>query len=479
MNERLIKSKAKEVFYWFNEISRIPRGSRNEQAISDFFVNFAKERNLECYQDKAKNVLIKKAANNGNKNSEALIIQGHMDMVCEKTKASKHDFLKDPIELVVDNNWLYAKDTTLGADDGMAVAMGLAILDDDNIKHGDIEVLFTVEEELAMKGAFSIDGNRFKGKYLLNIDGEIEGELYVACAGGMTIESKHNINWVKNKLSKLYDLEIFNLTGGHSGMKIEYSRGNAIKLLARLIFDLDCEIVAINSGRMHNVIPVAGSCKLYLSDEAKKELESRIALIKEEKHLSDPNMEIILKEIDNVDSDMVFDKKDQREIIDALVAIYDGVIYMDPIFKGLVQTSISNGILETSKKELRLVSLLRSSVRSCMDEIRQRLGIIMRNSSFSITDDGGYPAWEYKEESKLRDIAKEVFLKIYKNSPNIKTIHCGLECGILNLSLPDVDMISYGPTILDVHTVDEKADIESVERIWEFTKELVREIGEL
>lgn len=473
----LEKYEPKDVLYWFEELTKIPRCSKNEEKVSEFVLNFAKERGLYAKRDDLYNVIVKKPATKGLENGPTVILQGHMDMVCEKTLDSNHDFCKDPLSLKVEDGYLMADSTTLGADDGIAVAYCLAILDSDDIPHSNLEVLFTTQEELAMDGASAVKQEDLEGKYLFNIDGEVEGDLLVGCAGAYTITSKRKIEFRKPSLEKAYSLSISGLTGGHSGQEIEKFRANSIKMLTRLLEDVDgTELSYIEGGSKHNAIPIVSKALLYANDEAVKEIENRIEEIKFEHRETDPNLEATLSEIKEL-PEKVWDEKSQKDVLSAFMAMADGVLYMDYAFPGLVQTSISNGILRQEEDTISLVALLRSSMLSSLLETKKSYEIIMRAFGFEVSDDGGYPAWEYDPDSKLRKMGIEVYKEMYNEEPNVHTIHCGLECGILKKSLTETDMLTFGPQMYDIHTPKERISLESVERVWEYTKRLLYKVS--
>lgn len=461
-----------DVLHWFEEISNIPRGSKNEKEISEYMLNFAKKRDLYAKRDEVYNVIIKKPATKGLEDGPTIILQGHMDMVCVKTEDSKHDFLKDPLKLKIKDGWLSADNTTLGADNGIAVAYCLAILDSD-IPHSNLEILLTTMEELGMGGASKVKGEDLEGKYLINMDGELEGDLFVGCAGAYTMTSTKELEFKEPTLKDLYTMHIYGLKGGHSGMQIENFRGNSIKFFARLFHDVEgVEIAHVKAGYKRNAIPSYGKVYFYASPDAVNEIEKRAKTLVFEHRNTDP-----LAKIDIERSEEVFEKvwtdECQKDILNCLMAVPEQVIYMDPEFKGRVQTSISNGVLKQEDSTISLVALLRSTVTSSLYEYRKTYEIIVNAFGFTLTDDGGYPVWEHDENSKLKNIAIDVYKKIYYADPKIHTIHCGLECGILKKHLPNVDMISFGPTMHDVHTPKERVDISSVNRVWKFLKELV------
>ncbi|MDO5018019.1 MAG: beta-Ala-His dipeptidase [Lagierella massiliensis] len=462
----------KDVLYWFEQINKIPRCSKHEKEISDYILDFAKERNLEAKRDELFNVIIKKPATKGLENGPTIILQGHMDMVCVKTENSDHDFSKDPINLKVINNWITAENTTLGADNGIAVAYCLALLDSKDIPHSNLEILLTTREELGLEGASIVKGEDLNGKYLLNIDGELEGNLLVGCAGAVTMTSKKKLEFEKAKLKSGYSLKISGLMGGHSGMQIENFRGNAIKFIPRLFHGIDnIEISHMESGLKRNAIPAYAVVKFNSDEESIKEITNRINTIVFEHRITDQHLTIHIDREDKFES--VWSKSCQKDILDCLLTVPDGVLYMDPSFKGLVQTSISNDILRQKDDEISLVALLRSTVTSSLDEFRYKYEVIVNNHGFELSDDGGYPVWEYNPDSKLQKIATSVYNEMYNEQPNVHTVHCGLECGILKQILKNTDMISFGPTMHDVHTTKERVSIESIGKVWNFTKNLV------
>lgn len=468
----LEKFEPKDVFYWFEELSKIPRCSRQEKKVSDFLVDFAKKRNLEVYQDHENNVIIKKPATPGYESKSAIILQGHMDMVCVKVKGSSHNFCKDPLKLEVKDGWISAEGTTLGGDDGIAVAYALAFLDG-NYPHPALEVLITTQEELGMEGALAVTGENLSGKYLFNIDGEVENELIVGCAGGVTITSVKELEKVKPSLKTAYRIEIEELTGGHSGQEIHKSRANSIKIAAQLLDRVSgkIELVSLNGGSKHNAVPTTAVIELYADNEAIEELKKKAEELKKNYRISDPDMIIVFTSIDS--EEKVWTADTLKEVVETLVAVPDGVCYMDPVLDGLVETSLSNGVLEQKDDKLYLTTLLRSSNKAREIEVKRRFELIVTSNGFEMSDNGGYPGWKYDPYSELRVKTIEVYKKQFGKEPIVKAMHFGLECGILKIPLPNTDMITFGPDMQAIHTVNERLNIESVGRIWEFLKTLV------
>lgn len=468
----LQNTEPKEVFKWFYEISQVPRGSGNEKAISDFLVNFAKDRNLEVHQDKAMNVIIKKGGTAGYEKSPTVIIQGHMDMVCEKEASSNHDFLKDPIKFVVKDGMLYADKTTLGGDDGIAVAYGLAILDSKDIPHPPLELLITTEEETGMGGAMALTNEHLSGSRLLNIDSEEEGVFLVSCAGGSNINVFFSIKKEEAK-GKCLKLTIGGLLGGHSGIEINKQRANAIKLLGRVLYNIKqsekLNIVEIAGGSKHNAIAKDAYAVISVenSEAVIKIVEKMARDLKNEYRAIDKLLSITAAETQNHTGQM-FTNDLTSNIIDFMAGVPNGVQYMNMEIKGLVQTSLNNGILEEKDGKIKFTTSVRSSVKSALDEIIDILRIQALRCGGEFVKVSEYPAWEYSPDSPVRDAAVHVYKKLYGKEPVITAIHAGLECGLLKKTLPGVDAVSFGPNLHDVHTPNEHMEIASVERVWKF-----------
>lgn len=463
----------KNVFKWFYEINQHPRSSGNEKEISDFLVNFAKERNLEVYQDEILNVIIKKPGTPGYENSETVIIQGHMDMVCVKTDDSTHNFDTDPIEMIVDGDILRANKTTLGGDDGIAVAYGLAILDSNDIPHPPIELLVTTNEETGMDGAMALTSEHLSGTRLLNLDTEEEGCFLVSCSGGSNIDSIFDIEKEKYN-SKAYELIVSGLKGGHSGSEIIMQRGNSIKLAARLLHSIknDITLASIEGGIKHNAIPsytkAVFACDNF--DSVKDSIDTLISELKEEYRVEEPSLKITIESANITET---YSKKLSNDIIDFLMVLPDGVQYMSKDIDGLVQTSLNNAIIGEKDGKLVLITSVRSASTSSKREILNRISTLCKRFGASSNEYAAYPAWQYEAESKLRDITVKTYEELYGKSPEISSIHAGLECGLLKGILPNTEMISFGPDIKDAHTPLEHMSISSVERVWEFTKKLL------
>lgn len=472
----------KNVYKYFKKISEIPHGSGNTKLISDYLVSFANEKGLRYIQDEANNVIIFKAGSLGRENDATVIIQGHMDMVTEKTKDSNHDFSKDPLELKIDGDFLYAKDTTLGGDDGIAVAYALAILDDDTISHPPLEVVITVDEEIGMLGAAVLDTSVLKGKYLLNIDSEEEGSILTGCAGGMTsiCEIKLNTEKVSGIVARL---EIFDAKGGHSGMEINKGRANATIEIARTITRLkreaNAKIVEVLGGLKDNAIPRMSSAILVL-DEDKIECAKAIVSQMQEKlsneySFSDEDIKLSLEVKEKISVNALTDESADKFVM-FFSSIPNGVINMNYEIDGMVETSLNLGIFKLDANGMKAEFSVRSSVTSRKHSLGDKLKNITEFLGGKYSVVGEYPAWEYTKNSKLRPLMIDIYEKMFGKKLKVEAIHAGLECGYFKERMQDLDIVSYGPDILDIHTTEERMSISSVNRMYEYTIEILKEI---
>jgi len=472
------------VFRYFEEISQIPRGSGNEKEVSDYLVSVAKKLNLEVIQDKALNVIIKKPGTKGYENSPTVIIQGHMDMVCEKNKGTEHDFEKDPIKLRVIDDMIYATDTTLGADNGIAVAYGLALLDSDDIPHPPLEVLITTDEETGMSGAMAVSPEHVKGKILINIDNEEEGDLLVSCAGG--VRSKFNLQAnvePLNELSKVIEVSVKGLKGGHSGMEIIKERGNSNKILGRILKDLsnnvDFRIVSLNGGSKDNAIPREADAIIAINPNDLNNVKEIVANWKEvlvnELRVQDPGVNVLVsEEVEQVTE--AFDKISTIKAINLLVLIPNGIKTKSFSIENLVQSSCNLGVVTTTNNNVQYDSAVRSSVKTLKNAIIEESRTIAEIIGCEFRTVADYPEWEFNPESKVREVFKDVYKRMYGKDANIVAIHAGVECGILSENLGGLDMISFGPNMYDVHTPEEHLSIKSVSNMWDYLKEVLKEL---
>lgn len=483
--DRVLKDLSPDlVFCYFEDITRIPRGSGNEKAISNYLVSFAKKHNLEVIQDEALNVIIKKSGSKGYENAPTVILQGHMDMVCEKNKEVEHNFEKDPLNIRIEGDFIKAAGTTLGADNGIAVAYCLAILSSKDILHPPLEVLITTEEETGMGGASSIKKENLSGKILINIDSEEEGELLSSCAGGVRNRVKLKIE--KEELKEGFmplKLIIKGLKGGHSGMEIDKGRGNANKLIGRVLNDLnsnlDIYIAEINGGAKMNAIPREAEAIILAKEKDKVALEELVAKWKEtlKNELKNSDSEVIVQ-IEKLEKkvEKTFTKDLGGRIIELLMLIPNGVQTMSMDIKGLVQSSTNLGVVTTDHNKVTFESAIRSSVKSLKYDIVKRVETVAKLTGAEMTLESEYPEWEYRADSYIRDVFVKVYKDMYNKEPKITAIHAGLECGILKDILGDLDMISFGPNMYDVHTPEERLSISSTERTFQYLLNVLKNI---
>lgn len=486
MTNRVLKDiKPIEVFKYFEEISQIPRGSGNERGISNYLVAFAEQHNLEVIQDSALNVIIKKKATPGYENSPAVIIQGHMDMVCEKNVGTEHDFEKDPLKLRVVDDMVYATGTTLGADNGIAVAMGMAILASKEIEHPAIELLVTTEEETGMDGAQALDAKNIDGRILINIDSEEEGTLLVSCAGGLTAKTIIPTSWEEpGKDLVPCVIRIRGLKGGHSGMEINKGRGNSNKLMGRVLVGLadsiDFRLAKVNGGSKHNAIPREADAVILIKpedkDAAKEQISEWEEVFKNELRTPDPELRIEFEVLSEGPS-KVLDAKTANSLITYLYLAQDGINSMSMDIPGLVESSLNLGVVTTLEDKIEFISAIRSSVKSLKMEIFTRLATVAKLVGAKVSTESNYPEWAYNPDSKIRNIFVEVYEKMTGHKPEIAAIHAGLECGLLGEKFNgQIDMISFGPNLYDVHTPDEHMSISSVETMWNYLLEVLKNV---
>lgn len=461
-----------EVFANFYELSRIPRESGNEKGVSDFLVQFAKDRKLEVIQDEALNVIIRKKASKGYEDRPTVALQGHMDMVCVKEDDSDHDFEKDPIELKIEDGWLTANGTTLGGDDGIGVAFIMGILDDDSLEHGPIEAIITTGEETSMVGANAIDLSQLKAKYLINIDSEEEGVLTIGCAGGLDLEIEFKKEYEKAQ-GDFIEINLAGFEGGHSGMEIDKFRCNAIKNLARLLHNIEgVQIADIKGGVKRNAIPTTAYALVSVKDrdEAITEIEKRIGEILNEYKDSDPKGTITVKKAQYEGE--VISQKASKDIIDAIFVLPDGLYKK---YKDNIVTSSNIGLLENWEDTVMFHSMIRSEVDSAKaNRAEIAIEIIKRfGGSYQITNQ--YSGWQ-REESSLIGLANETWKQIHGDDLIIGTTHGGLECGLFKKEIPHVEMISFGPEIEGAHSPAERCNIQSVANNYKFLVELLKKI---
>ena len=466
----------KSVFRFFEDLCAIPHGSRNTKAISDYCVAFAKERGLEHYQDQDNNIIIIKEATAGYENAPAIILQGHLDMVCEKEHDCTKDMDKEGLDLMVEGDFVTAKGTTLGGDDGIAVAMALAILDAKDIPHPRLEAVFTVDEEIGMLGAVSMDVSPLKGRQLLNLDSEEEGVFTVSCAGGNVTTCLLPIARAPFQGSAL-TITISGLQGGHSGTEIHKGRANANMLMGRLLQAVaaatEMRIVAVNGGLKDNAIPIKTQAQVLVADAAaaKATAQEMGACFAAEYRVTDPNVAV---SVEDAGEGETMDAASTKKVLCMLTCLPNGVQVMSADIAGLVQTSLNLGILTTEDSVVRTSFCVRSSVDSQKEMLKARLSSLMEQLGGSVEFFGEYSGWEYLADSPLRDRLVAVFREQYSREPRIEAIHAGVECGIFAGKLPGLDCVSIGPDLFEIHTPRERMSISSVQRLWNFVLEVLK-----
>ncbi len=475
--------KPEKVYEFFRQISRIPHGSGNTEQIAQFCLDFAAKRNLKAVKDNGGNVIIYADGTPGYENSEPVIIQGHMDMVCEKTAECTKNMETEGLDLCTDGEWLWAEGTTLGGDDGIALAFMFALLDSDDIPHPPIEAVITRDEETGMFGAEEFDASLVRGKKILNIDSEEEGILTVSCAGGITAHCKFELATQYVNPPYEYEISVSGLLGGHSGVDIGKGRLNAFKMLSKPLEHItECYFGSISGGGKQNVIPQNASILIGSDEDRIQELEQIIQLCNDKHYGGDTDRGLLfsVKEIDAKQKVRYLENKCcLHYITDFLKFFPTGVQSMSESIEGMVETSLNMGVLEVNGSSLTCDFLIRSNsdsgknavvetVRSFTESIGQEIDFV------ELTLSADYPAWEYRVDSPLRELMVTVFKELYGREPEVSAIHAGLECGIFSKKIKDADAVSFGPDIENIHTPAERMNIASVQRTWEYLKEILK-----
>lgn len=472
------------VWKYFAEIARIPRCSKHEEAIAEYVIDVSKRLGFVAKQDRFGNVVVKKSASPGYERRRSIALQGHLDMVCEKNADIVHDFSKDPIELVRKGNVMMANGTTLGADNGVAVATNLAIMEDRSIEHGPVEFLFTIDEETGLTGANNLQGDFLESKTLLNLDSEEEGSLYVGCSGGKDTIGTWKLEYEKAPAGTVAArLSVKGLRGGHSGLEIDKGRGNAIKILNRVLIGLDdlgVRLSLMEGGNKRNAIPRECEAVVFVPGKKMKEAESLVRQLNEtlgaEISSVDPQLQITLAADPKVTKGKVVRKVQQKNIVQTIAALPHGVLKMSADIPGLVETSTNVAVIGTKRNTMELATSQRSSVASELSEALQTVSFILELGAASVENTDGYPGWKPNLKSPILKIAKETFKSLYGKEPEVKAIHAGLECGIIGEKFPGMDMVSFGPTLEGVHSPDEKIYIDTVEKFYNFLLAILKNV---
>ena len=484
MSKSIAELTPKAVWENFYKLTEMPRPSNHEEAARKSIIDWARKNNIQAEMDEVGNILLRKPATPGMENRKGVILQGHLDMVPQKNEDKKHNFVTDPIDAYVDGEWVTADGTTLGADNGIGVAAGMAVLLATDIPHGPVEVLITATEETGMDGANGIRPAWVKGDILLNLDSETEGELYVGCAGG--IDGKMVFNYTEEAVpagSKAYKLAIKGLKGGHSGMDINLGRGNANKLLARylraVMEELHLRVASVEGGNMRNAIPREAFAVVTIpaahADKFLSSIKEHQAIFQAELIAKEPTLQLIAEE--TTLPTHVMEAGRQKQVINAILACPNGAIRMIDSMPDVVETSNNLAIVQIGKGKAEIYMLMRSSVETAKMALVQSVKAVFELAgACEIIFEGEYPGWKPNPDSAIRKTMIEAYNKLYGKTPEIMAIHAGLECGILGSTYPNWDMISFGPTICSPHSPDEKVNIASVGKFWEYMKAVLAAI---
>ena len=476
--------KPARVFEQFAKINEIPRPSKHEEKMTAYLQEFGKSHGLETIVDEIGNVLIKKPATPGYENRQTVILQSHQDMVCDKLVDVEFDFNTDAIQTYVAGEWLKAKGTTLGADDGIGCAIELAILDSDDIEHGPLECVFTVDEETQLTGASAMKPGFMSGTMLINLDSEDEGEMFVSCAGGRSTVA--TFRFTREDAPKDYffvEISLKGLTGGHSGDDINKRRANAIKILSRFVYNMEekygSRLVSFNSGKLHNAIPRDGRAIIAVPNAVKEQVRADwnvfTAAVEDEFHVTDTSMAF---KMESTEPAKVISAEAGKNIVRALQAVDNGIfaICQDEALGGMVETSSNIAVVKTSETEMEILASQRSNVMSNLDNQCNTIKAVFQLAGAEVIQNDGYPAWKMNPNSQLTKAAVDAYKKIFGKEPIVRGIHAGLECGLFSEKYPELDMVSFGPTLRDVHTPDERLLIPTVQMVWDHLLEMLKHI---
>lgn len=482
MKNNLNSLEPRLVFKYFAEILKVPRPSKKEGKMIEYLLNWAKQRNLEAIRDEIGNVLIRKEARKGMENKPWICLQSHIDMVCEKNSDKVFNFEKDEIQAYIDGDWLKADGTTLGADDGIGVATQLAILDSDDIEHGPIECLFTVDEETGLSGAEALDANWLKSQILLNLDSEDEGEIFIGCAGGKDTLGKLSFEKEDTPNGQAFKLYVKGLKGGHSGDDINKGLGNAIKILNRVIWHLDnvmdIRIHSFEGGNLRNAIAREAEAVIIVT---KSEAEDAVSIVNKfakelayEYRTTEPNFQMGINHVEN--PEFVIDTLSQDNLLNLLYALPHGVLAMSREIDNFVETSTNLASVKMKEDYFEINTSQRSSLESAKEAACAKNEACFNLAMAESTHGDGYPGWAPNPDSKILSIAVKSYEKLFGKTPIVRAIHAGLECGLIGEKYPKMDMISYGPTLRGVHSPDERLEIKTVEMFWRHTLDILKNV---
>ncbi len=471
----------KDVLRFFYELSAIPHGSKNMQAISDYCVEFANERSLAVTQDSQLNVIITKPATKGYEKEEPIIIQGHLDMVCEKEEGYEFDFENEGLKLQTDGNYLWAEGTTLGGDDGVAIAMALAVLDSNELQHPLIEAVFTTDEEIGLVGASKIDLSNLQGKRMINIDSSDEGIITTSCAGGSYMSGMIPVE-TSDATGRCCRIIVSGLVGGHSGCDIHRGRANANQLMGRVLYQLrnkvSLAVVSVEGGKKDNVIPNYTVAEIIIDKDSEDALKNEIkeieTILQQEYKAGDPELALNYELLD-IATNEVLSKNSLDHLLQAVLNFPNGIQQMSGAIAGLVETSLNMGVLVVNEKGIHLQYGIRSSIESAKEFLVEKLKFAILNLGGTYENGSDYPGWAYKSESPLREKVVKIYTNQYGEEPEITAIHAGLECGIFAAKIEGLDCVAIGPNLYDIHSPKERLELKSLERTWSLLKGILKD----
>jgi len=484
MNDQIAKLQPVEIWEHFVALNAVPRPSKKEEKVRQFMLDFGKKLGLETFEDKIGNVIIKKPATPGMENRKTVALQSHLDMVPQKNKGTDHDFEKDGISMLIDGDWVTADGTTLGADNGIGVAAIMGLLASKDIPHPPLEALFTIDEETGMTGAQHLQEGILDAEIMLNLDTEEDDEIDIGCAGGIDITAKGNYQEVTpDKEARAYQIKVKGLTGGHSGMDIHLYRGNANKILNRLLYkgaEKGLQVAEIHGGGLRNAIPREAEAIVVLpkntAEEILKDLQTLSETIKIEQTKQDPDLTFEFNPVEMPEK--VMDIVAQDKLLKTVYAAHNGVFRMSPDMEDLVETSNNVASVNVANGNIQIDNLTRSSVESTKEDLANNLKSAYELGGMEVELTGSYPGWKPNPNAQILSVMTDLYEKMYQEKPKVVACHAGLECGIIKSHYPNMEMISFGPTIQGAHSPDERVNIESVKKFWEYLKETLKNIPE-
>jgi len=482
MSEEILKLEPAKMWRYFHEITQVPRPSKKEEKIREYLVNFGKKYNLETIVDEIGNVLIRKEATPAMQGHKTVVLQSHMDMVCEKNSDIEFDFNTDAIQTYIEDGWVKAKGTTLGADDGIGIAASLAILDSDDIEHPPIEALFTMDEETGLTGAFGLSTDLLKGNILINLDSEDEGEIYIGCAGGRDTTAELELSYSKSKYDTSIRIDIKGLNGGHSGDDIQKGYGNANKLLNRVLYDFnkkyEFDLNIFHGGNLRNAIAREAYAILFINNDDFDSLvqcvnEYEITL-KQEYHKTEPNLQLSIEKVEA--ENKVISKDNFKKITESIYACPHGVLAWSQDIDDFVETSTNLASVKLKNNRVIFTTSQRSSVGTALDDACNMVAANFSMIGAKVTHTDGYPGWSPNPNSEILEISKASYTSVFNIEPKVLAIHAGLECGLIGDKYPNMDMISIGPTVRGAHSPDERIDIKTAEMFWDYLIDILNKI---